>query len=128
GGAQRATAEGPAYPLCGGALVAPKGFYDPALTNLGEYELKVGMDWPLRDAGVRAHGRRAAELDARAALADQRLATRDAGLRAGELALASVRLAEQGRTQREALAWLDPLAGGLAAAARAGPRGHADRA
>src|SRR4029077_18696170 len=107
--AQHAFDQRPAYTLFGGAIVAPDGFYDPALTNLGEYELKVGMDWPLRDAGVRAHGRRAAELDARAALADPRLATRDAGLRAGELALASVRLGEQERTQREALDWLDRL-------------------
>jgi outer membrane protein TolC len=116
----------PAYSVFGGALVAPSGYYDPALTNLGEYELKVGMDWPLRDAGVRAHGRRAAELDARAALADQRLAVRDAGLRAGELALASVRLAEQARTQRESLEWLDRLAVELTADVRAGTRGKAD--
>ena len=116
----------PAYSLFGGAMVAPSGYYDPALTNLGEYELKVGMDWPLRDAGVRAHGRRAAELDARAALADQRLAVRDAGLRAGELALASVRLSEQARTQRESLEWLDRRAVELAAGARAGTRGKAD--
>jgi len=124
--AQHAFDQRPAYSVFGGALVAPSGFYDPALTNLGEYELKVGMDWPLRDAGVRAHGRRAAELDARAALADQRLATRDAGLRAGELALASVQLAEEARTQRESLDWLDRLAAELAAGARAGTRGKAD--
>jgi len=116
----------PSFSLFGGATVAPDGSYDPTLTNLGEYELKVGMEWPLRDAGVRAHGRRTAELDARAALADQRLATRDAGLRAGELALTVVELAEESRTQREALAWLDRLAVELAADARAGTRGKAD--
>src|SRR5262245_11216694 len=116
----------PNFTVFGGATVAPEGFYDPTLTDLGSYELKVGMDWPLRDAGVRAHGRRAAELDARAAIADQRLATRDAGLRAGELALASVRLSEQSRSQRESLAWLDRLAVELAADARAGTRGRAD--
>src|SRR5689334_16261876 len=116
----------PSVSLFGGATVAPEGYYDPALTNLGEYELKLGMDWPLRDAGVRAHGRRTAELDARAALADQRLATRDAGLRAGELALTVVELAEEARTQRESLAWLDRLAVELSADARAGTRGKAD--
>src|SRR5690242_17857061 len=116
----------PSFSLFGGATVAPQGYYDPALTNLGDYEFKLGMEWPLRDAGVRAHGRRAAELDARGAIADQRLATRDAGLRAGELALASVRLGEQARTQRESLAWLDRLAVELSADARAGTRGKAD--
>jgi len=116
----------PAYALFGGATVAPRDFYDPAITNLGEYELKLGMDWPLRDAGVRAHDRGAAALDARAALVDQRLAARDAGLRAGELALASLRLAEQERTQRESLSWLDRLAVELSAGARAGTRGRAD--
>ena len=116
----------PTFSLFGGATVAPDGYYDPALTNLGEYELKVGMEWPLRDAGVRAHGRRTAEVDARAALADQRLATRDAGLRAGELALSVLQFAEEARTQRESLAWLDRLAVELAADARAGTRGKAD--
>jgi len=116
----------PSFSLFGGATVAPDGYYDPALTNLGEYELKVGMEWPLRDAGVRAHGRRSAEVDARAALADQRLATRDAGLRAGELALSVLQMAEEARFQRESLAWLDRLAVELAADARAGTRGKAD--
>src|SRR5262245_7095409 len=116
----------PSFSVFGGATVAPEGYYDPTLTDLGSYELKVGMDWPLRDAGVRAHGRRAAELDARAAIADQRLATRDAGLRAGELALASVRLTEQERAQRDALDWLERLAAELASGARAGIRGRAD--
>jgi outer membrane protein TolC len=116
----------PSLSVFGGATVAPDGYYDPALSNLGEYELKVGMEWPLRDAGVRAHGRHAAELDARAAITDQRLATRDAGLRAGELALASVRLGEQARSQRESLAWLDRLAVELTSDARAGTRGKAD--
>ena len=116
----------PSFSLFGGAMVAPDGYYDPVLTNLGEYELKVGLLWPLRDAGVRAHGRRTAELDASAALADQRLATRDAGLRAGFLALTVVELAEEAGSQREALSWLDRLALELAADARAGTRGRAD--
>jgi len=116
----------PAFSIFGGATVAPRDFYDPVITNLGEYELKLGTSWPLRDAGVRAHDRRVAALDAGSALLDQRLAARDAGLRAGELALASVRLGEQARTQREALAWLDRLAVELAADARAGTRGRAD--
>src|SRR5690242_15679989 len=34
----------PSFSLFGGATVAPDGYYDPTLTNLGEYELKVGMD------------------------------------------------------------------------------------
>src|SRR5205814_9965487 len=94
--------------------------------NLGDYELKAGMEWPLRDGGVRAHDRRRAALDAQSALLDQRLAARDAGLRAGELALASVRQAELARTQREALEWLDRLAIEMSSGARAGTRGRAD--
>ena len=43
----------PAYSLFGGTTVAPRSFYDPAATNLGEYELKAGMEWPLRDGGKR---------------------------------------------------------------------------
>jgi outer membrane protein TolC len=116
----------PSWSLFGGAMVAPKGYYDPIATNLGEYELKAGMEWPLRDGGVRAHGRQRAALDAQAALLDQRLAARDAGLRAGELALANVRQAELARTQREAFEWLDRLAIDMASGVRAGTRGKAD--
>ena len=116
----------PAYALFGGATVAPRGFYDPAATNLGEYEFKAGMDWPLRDGGVRSHDRRRAALDARSALFDQRRAARDAGLRAGQLALASVRQGELASTLREALEWLDRLALEMASGARAGTRGRAD--
>ncbi len=116
----------PSWALFGGATVAPRSFYDPAATNLGDYEFKAGMEWPLRDGGVRAHGRRRAALDAQGALLDQRLAARDAGLRAGELALASVRQAELARTQREAFEWLDRLAIEMASGARAGTRGKAD--
>src|SRR5690349_24629902 len=35
--------------LATGALVAPEGFYDPVLTNLGDYELKLGVDWTIAD-------------------------------------------------------------------------------
>jgi outer membrane protein TolC len=116
----------PSYSLFGGATAAPRNFYDPVATNLGEYELKAGMEWPLRDGGMRARDRQRAALDAQGALLDQRLAARDAGLRAGELALASVRQAELARTQRESLEWLDRLAFEMAAGARAGTRGRAD--
>src|SRR5262249_28864682 len=45
----------PAFSLLGGATVAPRDFYDPVITNLGEYELKLGVAWPLRDAGGPRH-------------------------------------------------------------------------
>ena len=47
----------PDFWIATGALVAPEGFYDPTLTNLGEYELKLGMGWTLADGGHRARER-----------------------------------------------------------------------
>src|SRR5512140_917378 len=42
---------GPGWAVTSNALVAPKGFYDPTVTDLGSYDLKLGVTWPLADAG-----------------------------------------------------------------------------
>src|SRR5205823_5986324 len=36
----------PSFSIFGGATVAPPGFYDPVITNLGESQLKAGVAWP----------------------------------------------------------------------------------
>src|SRR5580765_3282136 len=88
----------PAVSVLAGAWVAPDGFYDPTITNLGEYELKLSLDWTATDGGRLARARRRGELDLRAA--DQRAAAemRDAGLDAARLAIRALRM------QREVLA------------------------
>src|SRR2546426_11299091 len=52
----------PSFALSGGAALAPKGFYDPVITNLGDYQLTLGMGWPLLDGGIRARERARAAL------------------------------------------------------------------
>ena len=47
----------PSWSVLGDLIVAPKGSYDPVLTNLGEYQLKAGAEWPLFDAGNRRRDR-----------------------------------------------------------------------
>lgn len=116
----------PELSVFGGATAAPRGFYDPTVTDLGGYELKAGLAWPLRDGGERARTRRRAAYGATSARLSERIAVRDAGLRAGELALVVLQLDEQAASQREALDWLDRLAVTLAAGARAGTRARAD--
>jgi outer membrane protein, heavy metal efflux system len=117
----------PTVALVGSALVAPSGFYDPAVTNLGEYELKVGLAVPLRDGGNAARERsRASNLaqDALRVLDGSRLA---AARRAAELAIETLLLREKQRSQSAALAWLEDLGHILDARVRGGTSGPSDR-
>jgi outer membrane protein TolC len=116
----------PALSLNGGALVAPRGFYDPVVTNLGEYQLKIAAEWPLLGAGARARERSRAALEAAAATGDLAQAAREAGRRAAAVALDALRQSENERSQTDALAWLDRLADMLQPAVRAGARTRAD--
>src|SRR5438445_8988063 len=69
----------PGYALDTGAIVAPSGFYDPVITNLGEYQLKLGAEWTALDGGRRARARARAALDAAQATPDRARAARHAG-------------------------------------------------
>lgn len=115
-----------AFSLQGGATVAPPHFYDPAITNLGEYAVKLGVEAPLADGGVRHRERERSALAAGQSrlLLDQ--GSRDAGLLAGALAVEWLRLVETERGQSEAVAWLEHLAGVMQSGVRAGVRGRAD--
>src|SRR5580765_7999454 len=53
----------PELSFVGRALVAPKGFYDPVITNLGEYETKVVLDYAVLDGGARSRARARGALD-----------------------------------------------------------------
>src|SRR5262245_46283223 len=48
----------PTVSLLAGAMVAPAWSYDPTITNLGEYELKLSLDWTASDGGRLARARR----------------------------------------------------------------------
>ena len=116
----------PVVSLQAGAFVAPEGFYDPVLTNLGDYELKLGMDWTAADGGRLARARRRGGLDLLAA--DQRAALeiRDAGLEAARLAIQSLRLQDERVAQQQTLDWLDRLARLVRAGVSAGTRSPSD--
>jgi outer membrane protein TolC len=116
----------PAYSLFGGALVAPRGYYDPVVTDLGQYALKLGLELPLLDAGSRRRDRQQATLAAAGAVVELERATRDAGLRAAEVALGSLRQRELEGSDREALAWLDRLTALIESGVRSGSRERAD--
>ena len=116
----------PAYSLFGGATIAPRHFYDPAITNLGEYSAKLGASWTWLDGGARARDAARAGLGARSAAASRAVSERDAGLAAGALALMNARLAEAEQAQSEAVAWLERLASEMTAGVRAGAHGQSD--
>jgi outer membrane protein TolC len=116
----------PAYSLFGGAVVAPRGFYDPVVTDLGQYALKLGLELPLLDAGSRRRDRQQAALAAAGAVVELERATRDAGLRAAEVALGWLRQRELADSDRETLAWLDRLAALIESGVRSGARERAD--
>jgi outer membrane protein TolC len=108
------------------ATVAPDGFYDPAVTNLGEYEAKIGVTIPLRSRATARRARAMASGNVRAAGFERGRAAREAGDRAIELAVAILRLRDQASSRESALAWLDDLAALLASRVRAGSAGPAD--
>jgi outer membrane protein TolC len=112
----------PDVSLRAGGIVAPRGFYDPVVTNLGEYEVKAGLDWPVADAGARGRARARSALDLASARWRTSLESRDAGLQAGHLGLSLLRLAEAESLQRQSLDWLAGLTAlvgsGIASGAR----------
>lgn len=116
----------PSFALTAGATVAPKGFYDPTVTNLGDYHVKAGFDLPLMDLGSRARARERGGLDASAARWRAALETREAGLHAAGLALRLLRLQEVEEIQRRDIDWLRRLATLVRAGVRSGVRSAAD--
>ena len=116
----------PAFSVGGSAMVAPQGFYDPVVTNLGEYQAVVGMDWPLFDGGTRARARRRASLEAAASTAEWASAAREAGLRTATVALDLLRRQENERFQSDALEWLQDLTSMVESGVRSGVHARSD--
>lgn len=118
----------PAYSVRGGALIAPRGWFDPAITNLGEYSLRFGLDLPLADGGARSRERERASIAVTSSAAERDRAARDAARRAAEVALGILRQRELEGTDRDALQWLDRLADLLGSGVRSGQHAQADHA
>src|SRR6266850_4688147 len=116
----------PDLSFVGRALIAPKGFYDPTITNLGEYEAKVVLDMALLDGGVRARARARGTLDLDAARLQAALQARDVGLDAADLAINLLRLHEVESGQRRSVDWIDRLSLLMRGAVRAGARSTTD--
>ncbi len=89
--------------------VAPQGFYDPTVTDLGGYQAKLGATWLLSDGGRRARARESMGLSSRAAHWQTRLAQREAGTAAAELAIRVVRLQRADSAYGAGIAWLEHL-------------------
>lgn len=121
-----ATNRRPDFSLVSGATMAPKGFYDPTLTNLGDYQLKLGMSWTIADGGFRARARERGGVDLSAARSRAALESRDAGLRAGSLAFGLLQFAEMETYQRQALDWLNRLGTLIRAGVASGIRSSGD--
>jgi len=116
----------PDLAFVGRALIAPKGFYDPVITNLGEYETKIALDYALLDGGARARARARGALDLAVARLEAAVQARDAGLDAADLALKILRLSEVEAAQRQSLDWIDRLVLLLRGAVRGGARSTTD--
>ena len=116
----------PTLSVFGGTVFAPKGFYDPAATNLGEYELKVGLELPLKDGGVRSRDQLLGALSARNAAVEIARTSRDAAMRAAELALDALRAREQAMGLNTTMDWLTRLRSLVNSGVRAGAQNRAD--
>jgi outer membrane protein TolC len=110
----------PALSVFARATIAPEGFYDPAFTNLGEYEMKLGVSWPIVGPRAARRARALALNDVQAAATERDRLALEAGLRAAELAVELLRLRDEERSQADALAWLEDLSTLLASQVRAG--------
>jgi outer membrane protein TolC len=117
---------GPDWAITSDATIAPKGFYDPTVTDLGGYDLKLGFDWPVADGGKRMLARRRSGLDLAAARWQSIQTARDAGLRAGELAAELLRLREIAAAQIGAVEWSVSLGSLVKRGVTSGVRGVAD--
>ena len=116
----------PSFSLVGGVLVAPSGWYDPIVTNLGEYHAQARVDWPLADGGARRRERSRAELALDHADLATVAAARDAAVSAAQAAIDLLRLAEGIELREGTLAWVDRLARRMAEGVRAGAHGRGD--
>jgi outer membrane protein TolC len=116
----------PVYSIAGGALLAPSGFYDPVLTNLGEYALRARAEWPLLDGGARERERGRSRLALARASNDVVRTRRDVGLQAALDCVELLRLSEREAIQRASIAWLERLAGEMREGVRAGAHGRGD--
>ena len=116
----------PAYSFFGGATIAPRHFYDPAITNLGDYSAKLGVSWNWLDGGASRREAARGALGARQAALARQVSERDAALAAGALALMTARLDEARQAQSEAVGWLERLASEMNAGVRAGAHGQSD--
>jgi outer membrane protein TolC len=116
----------PEFFFLASAYVAPRGFYDPVITNLGEYRLQLGMKVPLLDGGARARERTRAGYSTASSALDRAQAARESGRRAALLGLTILKQQENERTQAEMLTWLERLAANIASGVRGGARSRAD--
>ena len=116
----------PTVSLLAGAMVAPEWSYDPVITNLGDYELKLSLDWTAADGGRLARARRRGGIDLLAASQRAALEGRDVGLEAARLAIELLRLQEEAAAQRQTIEWLDRLTRLVSAGVSAGTRSPSD--
>ena len=116
----------PALSLGASALIAPRGWYDPAITNLGEYRLGPILDWPLLDGGARRRARARAMLGDTTALNELARSRRDAARSAAQLAVTLLSLEERQRTAQGVIERLSRFALRTAAGVRAGVRSRDD--
>ena len=116
----------PEWSLDAGATVAPKGFYDPTVTDLGGYQSKLGVAWTSHDGGLRARERERGRLGVLAASSRTALVARDAGLEAAELATQLLRLQHVSAVRADAVTWLDRLASLVRSGVVAGVRSPSD--
>jgi outer membrane protein TolC len=108
------------------ATVAPRGSYDPTFTDLGQYQLKAGIEVSILDAGSRRRARERATLGARSAALASAQARRDAALRAAELAVHLLELDEKAAAEDQSADWLERLASLIESGVAGGARSRTD--
>ena len=104
----------------------PPHAYDPALTNLGEYDLRLIGRMSLADGGARRREQLRTRAVAEGAGRDLAAARRENGLRAAELAAEILQSSARIGRHEAALQWTGRVLETIRSAARSGARSPAD--
>jgi len=118
----------PELHLHSGAWIAPERSYDPAATNLGQYDLRLVGSMPLYDGGALRRERDRSGMSERLAQFDLTGTRRDVARRSAEFAVGILETTAGLRRRRESREWAESVLRNLQAGARAGVRSPSEAA
>lgn len=116
----------PRFSAQSGVMLAPSGFYDPATTDLGHYDLRLVMERVLLDGGQLRRDRERIAAAAASGAADLTSSTISTALEAARLASALLLAREHLARRRDDESWTARVLDAVRSGARVGVRSPSD--